>query len=153
MRRRRDEILRHIQPGALKLVLYEGQPQPGAGGGGGRVVTAAQLAGADIVLTTYDVLRRDIHHCPDGATAARGLRYRKKYEARGREGAFGTALPVLPPACCAACLLCSLPVLRCSCAAQYSSGEGVAPRHHPSTSPLPALPTLLRLTSRLSPRR
>ena len=28
---RRDEILRHIRPGALKLVLYEGQPQPGAG--------------------------------------------------------------------------------------------------------------------------
>lgn len=33
---RRDEILRHIRPGALRLVLYEGQPQPGAGAAGGQ---------------------------------------------------------------------------------------------------------------------
>ena len=32
MLRRRDEILRHIKPGALRLLIYEGQPQPGAGG-------------------------------------------------------------------------------------------------------------------------
>lgn len=46
------------------------------------MVTAAELAAADVVLTTYDVLRRDIHHAPDGAGVAHSLRRRKKYEAR-----------------------------------------------------------------------
>jgi E3 ubiquitin-protein ligase SHPRH len=75
----RDEILRHIRPGALKLLVYEGQPQPGAGRTA-KVVTAANLAAADIVLTTYDVLRRDINHAPDGQGAGHNLRRRKKYE-------------------------------------------------------------------------
>ena len=46
-----------------------------------RVVTAAELAAADIVLTTYDVLRRDINHAPDGQGVGHNLRQRKKYEA------------------------------------------------------------------------
>lgn len=41
---RRDEILRHIRPGALKLVLYEGQPQPGAGGGYRLQIAAGTMA-------------------------------------------------------------------------------------------------------------
>lgn len=96
--------MRHIRPGAFKLLMYEGQPQPGAGAHSGwvwvcpaepdcaaagacplmtacisllanqgaslllqpgllpagraaKVVTAAELAAADVVLTTYDVLR------------------------------------------------------------------------------------------------
>ena len=57
-------------------------------GASARVVTAAELAASDIVLTTYDVLRRDVHHCPGAGDApARSLRRRKKYEARrGRAG-------------------------------------------------------------------
>lgn len=31
---RRSEIARHIQPGALKVVVYSGQAQPGPGEGG-----------------------------------------------------------------------------------------------------------------------
>eukprot|EP00887_Chlorella_sp_A99_P002685 scaffold6.g2685.t1 len=80
-----DEILRHIRPGNLKVAIYEGQPQPGAGAGsaraGGRcVTTAAELASCDIVLTTYDVLRRDVNHCPDGGSDGVQLRRRKRYE-------------------------------------------------------------------------
>lgn len=145
--RRRDEILRHIQPGAVKLLIYLGQPQPGGGelhdgapaaalcpaacthpsqlhsstpwfkgnkgrlclagavsarcgsrclaklpcaspplsGAFARPVTAAELASADVVLTTYDILRKDMHRCPDaGEAGGRTLRFRKKYEARLR---------------------------------------------------------------------
>ncbi len=41
--------------------------------------TAAQLAAAKIVLTTYDVLRKEVHY--DAATAAvgRALRHAKQY--------------------------------------------------------------------------
>jgi E3 ubiquitin-protein ligase SHPRH len=61
---RHSEIERHIQPGALKVLVYSGQAQPGSKGGA--VITAAGLAGADIVLTSYDTLKKDLHHCPDG---------------------------------------------------------------------------------------
>ena len=53
-------------------------------GGAAKVVTAADLAAADVVLTSYDVLRRDVNHCPDAgseeAGAGHSLRGRKKYE-------------------------------------------------------------------------
>lgn len=89
-----DEIHRHTHLGALKVMIYEGQPQPGAPraptsrGGCPAVVTAADLAAVDIVLTTYDVLRRDLHHSPntrdyhgDATLGQRfSLRRRKKYE-------------------------------------------------------------------------
>lgn len=60
-------------------------PLPSPAGGTARVVTAADLAAADVVLTTYDVLRRDVNHCPDAgseeAGAGHSLRGRKKYQA------------------------------------------------------------------------
>lgn len=59
------EISRHVQPGALKLTVYEGQPQPRPGQPQPELVTAADLAACDIVLTTYDVLRGDLYHEPD----------------------------------------------------------------------------------------
>ena len=58
---------------------------PSPAGSAARVVTAADLAAADVVLTTYDVLRRDVNHCPDAgseeAGAGHSLRGRKKYQA------------------------------------------------------------------------
>jgi E3 ubiquitin-protein ligase SHPRH len=89
----RDEILRHLRPGALKLLEYHGQPQPGtsrpagcAGLGDGRVVTAAELAAADIVLTTYDVLRADLCHQPQLEQQERALRRPKRYQVRALAG-------------------------------------------------------------------
>lgn len=46
--------------GAMKVIVYEGQGQPMAGADKTRVVTASELAAADVVLTTYEVSSRDI---------------------------------------------------------------------------------------------
>ncbi|GIL56939.1 hypothetical protein Vafri_12224 [Volvox africanus] len=122
-----DEIRRHVHPGALQVVVYGGQMQPGissaghhlvgaftgAGGNGGNtaaaaaaaaaaggrrrpvaggsrgdevdvaasmVVTASDLAAADVVLTTYDVLKRDVARQPDLQVPERNLRHGKRYE-------------------------------------------------------------------------
>ena len=68
----------------MKVVVYEGQSQ--AGGIGGRraplAVAPRDLAAADICITTYDALRRDLNHQPDGEGTPRALRGRKKYEVR-----------------------------------------------------------------------
>lgn len=62
----KEEIHRHVQPEALKVMLYEGQPQPRLGQTwSANIVTAADLAAADIVLTTYDVLKKDLYHDSD----------------------------------------------------------------------------------------
>ena len=44
------------------------------------VVSAAHLAAADVVLTTYDVLQRDLHHWSDPEQVVKTLRTRKRYE-------------------------------------------------------------------------
>lgn len=92
-----SEIAKHTQPGALKVVTYLGQNKtsldPGtasAAGGVGRgrkgkhsgqgVVSAQDLAAADVVLTTYDVLKRDVHHQADPDQQGRTFRTRKRYE-------------------------------------------------------------------------
>jgi E3 ubiquitin-protein ligase SHPRH len=67
----KEEITRHVQPGALKVVVYDGQPQPRPGQKwAASITTAADLAAADIVLTTYDVLKKDLHHDSDAALAS-----------------------------------------------------------------------------------
>lgn len=66
---------------SMRVLVYEGQAQRLAGRTT-PVVTAAQLAAVDIVLTTYEVLRRDVHHQPAAAAGGRSMRGRKKYEVR-----------------------------------------------------------------------
>lgn len=77
-----EEIHRHIHPGALQVVIYEGQPQPTSGHKRPKIVTAADLAVADIALTTYDVLRKDLNHEPNepGFYSDRIMRRQKKYQ-------------------------------------------------------------------------
>ena len=81
----RDECKRHVRPGTLKIITYEGQSKrSGAGGSMKGVFSAKELADADVVLTTYDTLRTEIDidtangHGRAGAERAR--RYDKKYE-------------------------------------------------------------------------
>ena len=65
--------------------MYQGQSQS-AGIGGGRQsaspVTPRDLAAADVCITTYDVLRRDLNHRPDDGAVEHALRRRKKYEVK-----------------------------------------------------------------------
>lgn len=67
---------------AMRIVVYEGQAQRRAGKTAA-VVTAGDLAAADVVLTTYEVLRRDIHQQPAASDSGDYcMRNRKKYEVR-----------------------------------------------------------------------
>ena len=89
----RSEIARHAKPGALRVLVYEGQPRDAGGpvaeakrrrgasalGGDGEVVSARDLAEADVVLTTYDVLRHDLHHNPSGSEGRAEGRNRRRY--------------------------------------------------------------------------
>ena len=89
----RSEIARHAKPGALRVLVYEGQPRDAGGpvaeakrrrgasalGGDGSVVSARDLAEADVVLTTYDVLRHDLHHNPSGSEGRAEGRNRRRY--------------------------------------------------------------------------
>jgi E3 ubiquitin-protein ligase SHPRH len=72
-----SEIDKHIVRGSLKVVKYLGQEQPGCSKKN-NIVTPYDLAMADIVLTTYDVLRHDFHCNPD-RSSIRSLRYEKRY--------------------------------------------------------------------------
>lgn len=80
-----SELTRHVRPGALKIIRYEGQSRvSGSGGSTKDVFGPKQLAEADIVLTTYDTLRSEINiDISDGAGRAyaeRARRYERKYE-------------------------------------------------------------------------
>lgn len=66
--------------GSMRIITYEGQAQREAGRMAA-VVTAAELAAADVVLTTYDVLRRDVHQQPSPNDVKEyAMRRRKRYE-------------------------------------------------------------------------
>lgn len=99
----RAELRRHAKPGAVRVLVYEGQPRDAGGPNAGKrrtkasfqtdtfqtdkglsnasdgVVSAADLAAADVVLTTYDVLRGDLHHDPLGDVGSRASRHVKRY--------------------------------------------------------------------------
>lgn len=72
-----SEIEKHVFPGSLKVIKYLGQEQPWSSKESA-VVSPQDLAVADVVLTTYDVLRQDLYRNPD-RTGGRSLRYEKRY--------------------------------------------------------------------------
>ncbi|XP_073129793.1 uncharacterized protein [Henckelia pumila] len=72
------EILRHTKPGSLKVCVYEGvrftsfSDEP--------AIDIKELLSADIVLTTYDVLKTDLPHDSDRHEGDRRfMRYEKRY--------------------------------------------------------------------------
>ncbi|BBN01240.1 E3 ubiquitin-protein ligase SHPRH [Marchantia polymorpha subsp. ruderalis] len=82
-----EEILRHTNPSSLRVIVYEG-----VGKGAKiirsttkgcpflKIVSAHDLAAADIVLTTYDTLRSDLSHDADETQSVkRSLRYLKRF--------------------------------------------------------------------------
>ena len=74
-----NEIDKHVVPGALSVITYLGQ-ELAASSRPNRMVRPEDLAAADVVLTTYDTLRKDLHRNPD-KEAVRSLRYTKRYHA------------------------------------------------------------------------
>ena len=66
-----SEIARHTRAGSVKVLCYHGMRDSQ------RVLSVEEIARADIVLTSYDALRGDVHH--DG-TPGRLLRGLKKYK-------------------------------------------------------------------------
>ena len=74
-----SEITRHTHPGAVRVRTYGGMKKGAPGSGGASrgssahaALSVEEIAGADIVLTTYDALRGDVYH--DG-TEGRLLRH------------------------------------------------------------------------------
>lgn len=81
------------------------------GTGGAHVVSALELAAADVVLTTYDVLRQDVSRQPELEVQDRALR-RGKRCGEERRGWAGWRIPntVFDKAiwCCCCCCCCAL---------------------------------------------
>ncbi|KAK9741867.1 hypothetical protein RND81_03G134600 [Saponaria officinalis] len=72
------EILRHTKPGALRTCIYEGVRDISLGNS--PALDINELASADIVLTTYDVLKDDLSHDSERHEGDRRLmRYEKRY--------------------------------------------------------------------------
>ncbi|XP_034896737.1 uncharacterized protein [Populus alba] len=73
-----SEITRHARPGSLKTYVYEGVRDTSLSNT--FVVDIGQLVNADIVLTTYDVLKEDLSHDSDRHEGDRHiLRFQKRY--------------------------------------------------------------------------
>eukprot|EP00898_Chlorokybus_atmophyticus_P007364 jgi/Chlat1/7629/Chrsp64S07159 len=60
-----EEIKKHVQAGELRVFTYEGVRAVRAKA---QALSAYHLATADIVLTTYETLRADVHHDTEGDT-------------------------------------------------------------------------------------
>lgn len=72
------EIIRHTKPGSIKICVYEGirnlNPSTTSR------MDMDELAGADIVLTTYDILKDDLSHDSDRHDGDhRIMRFQKRY--------------------------------------------------------------------------
>lgn len=68
----------HTNPGSLKTCVYEGVRNPSLSYTSRMDIT--ELLGADIVLTTYDVLKEDLSHDADRHEGDRRLmRFQKRY--------------------------------------------------------------------------
>ncbi|XP_058747815.1 uncharacterized protein LOC131620688 [Vicia villosa] len=73
-----DEIIRHTRPGALKTCIYEGVRNTSFSNSS--LMDVGDLASADIVITTYDVLKDDLAHDSDRHIGDRHLlRFQKRY--------------------------------------------------------------------------
>ncbi|XP_054788420.1 uncharacterized protein LOC129294236 isoform X2 [Prosopis cineraria] len=73
-----DEIIRHTRPGSLKTYIYEGVRDTSFTNTS--MMNISELASADIVLTTYDVLKEDLSHDYDRHEGDRHfLRFQKRY--------------------------------------------------------------------------
>ncbi|KAF5208045.1 E3 ubiquitin-protein ligase shprh, partial [Thalictrum thalictroides] len=72
------EIMRHTRPGSLKTCIYEGVKN--ASLSVTPTVDISELVSADIVLTTYDVLKEDLSHDSDRNDGdRRSMRFNKRY--------------------------------------------------------------------------
>eukprot|EP00892_Ulva_mutabilis_P001424 jgi/Ulvmu1/11282/UM073_0054.1 len=74
-----SEIARHGAPGALKVIVYGGQSASCTSSLRGMPVTATDLAAADIVVTTYAVLRHDLDFEASATGGSRPTRHARKY--------------------------------------------------------------------------
>ncbi|XP_020086038.1 E3 ubiquitin-protein ligase SHPRH isoform X1 [Ananas comosus] len=73
-----SEIIRHTRPGSLKVCIYEGARNLDSSTN--QKIDMADFATADIVLTTYDVLKEDLSHDFDRHGGDRHfLRFQKRY--------------------------------------------------------------------------
>ncbi|XP_050209506.1 uncharacterized protein LOC126660195 isoform X2 [Mercurialis annua] len=73
-----SEIARHTRPGSLKTCVYEGVRDASLSNSPG--IDISELVNADIVLTTYDVLKEDLSHDSDRHEGDRHfLRLQKRY--------------------------------------------------------------------------
>ncbi|XP_019079923.1 uncharacterized protein LOC100248506 isoform X2 [Vitis vinifera] len=72
------EIIRHTNPGSLKLCVYEGVRNTSLSNA--YAMDISKLISADIVLTTYDVLKEDLSHDSDRHEGDRRImRFQKRY--------------------------------------------------------------------------
>ncbi|XP_021866581.1 uncharacterized protein [Spinacia oleracea] len=72
------EILRHTNPGSMRTYIYEGVKEISLSNSS--TIDISELVSADIVLTTYDVLRDDLSHDSERHEGDRRLmRYGKRY--------------------------------------------------------------------------
>ncbi|CAN0923759.1 E3 ubiquitin-protein ligase SHPRH [Linum grandiflorum] len=72
------EIIRHTRSGSLKVCVYEGVRKSSLSNT--PAIDIGELVGADIVLTTYDVLREDLSHDSDRHEGDRRLlRFQKRF--------------------------------------------------------------------------
>ncbi|KAA8533961.1 hypothetical protein F0562_031478 [Nyssa sinensis] len=73
-----SEIVRHTNPGSLKTCVYEGIRNTSLSSTS--VMDISELVSADIVLTTYDVLKEDLSHDSDRHEGDRRfMRFQKRY--------------------------------------------------------------------------